>query len=165
MKECVFVPSDAVLANGYRLDDGRLIDLDKLNWRYDAMFDINTGEIDANSRNLVNLNMLIKGGRVKEEHCYQEEHCYIGEVHQGLNEEEYAELVERIQKDFRSKGYEVSTRALNYVLTGYRSGLKSAYRDEENGVHLFVACWENPLNVVLTTLHEKCKDWQTTYIC
>jgi hypothetical protein len=163
MKESVFVPNDTVLANGYRLDDGRLIDLSKLNWGYDVMFDINTGEIDADSKNLVNLNMLKKAGRLTEVHCYQEEHCYIGEVHQGLNEEEYAELVERIQMDFRSKGYKVSTRALDYVLHGYMSGFKSAYRDEENGVHLFVTCWENPLNVVLTTLHEKCKDWQTTY--
>ena len=40
--------------------------------------------------------------------------------------------------------------------------LKSGYRDEKNGYHLFTPCGCNPLSLRATSL-EKELDWQTTY--
>ena len=66
---------------------------------------------------------------------------------------------------FKSKGYNVSKDAIRHNFYCWQSGLKSGYRDEKNGYHLFTPCGGNPLSFRLTSLHEPCKDWQKTYEC
>ena len=65
---------------------------------------------------------------------------------------------------FKSKGFNVTEEAIRHNFYSWRSSLKSGYRDEKNGYHLFTPCGGNPLSFRLTTLHKPC-DWQITYEC
>lgn len=66
-------------------------------------------------------------------------------------------------KFFKKKGYNVTKEAIMHNYSCWRGSLKSGYRDEENGYHLFTPCGGNPLSFRLTSLHPTASDWQTTY--
>lgn len=72
--------------------------------------------------------------------------------------------IERIQKFFKKQGYNVTEEAIKHNFSAYSYGMKSGYRDEENGYHLFTPRNFNPLSFCLTTL-SKFTNWQTTYKC
>lgn len=65
---------------------------------------------------------------------------------------------------FKKHGYNVTEKAIYHNMNAYIMDMKSGYRDEENGYHLFTPCGHNPLSFELTSLNKNC-DWQTTYTC
>lgn len=72
--------------------------------------------------------------------------------------------IDRVQRYFKKQGYNVTEDAIKHNFNAYTYGMKSGYRDEENGYHLFTPCNLNPLTFSLTTL-SKFTNWQTTYEC
>lgn len=64
---------------------------------------------------------------------------------------------------FKKHGFNVTEEAIKHNLAAYRVDMKSGYRDEENGYHLFTPCGCNPLSLRLTSLNKNC-DWQKTYV-
>jgi hypothetical protein len=66
-----------------------------------------------------------------------------------------------VQKKFKENGYNVSLKAIKHNYDCWLCDFKSGYRGK--GYHLFTPCGCNPLSFRATTLHRKCKDWQTTY--
>ena len=70
-----------------------------------------------------------------------------------------------IVKYFNKKGYNVTLDAVEHNYNAWCCDMKSGYRDEENGYHLFTPYGCNPLQFRLSTLHPTAKDWQITYKC
>ncbi|MGN1217205.1 MAG: hypothetical protein ACI4TD_04430 [Phocaeicola sp.] len=66
---------------------------------------------------------------------------------------------------FKKQGYNVTREAVEHNFRAYLSDMKSGYRDDKNGYHLFTPCGCNPLSFRLTTLYPSCTDWQKTYEC
>ena len=150
---------------GYQLPDGRIIDLlDAKGYfalKYDRAFNLQTGEVFPEGKHpdgSVTLNDLnYQGG--KTVHCYDEvilnySHRYVLSPG-GLK---------MIQRRFAKKGYNVTKEAIQHQYDCWRWGGKSGYRDEQNGYHLFTPAGVNPFSLRLTSLHEKCSDWQKTYM-
>jgi hypothetical protein len=79
--------------------------------------------------------------------------------------EDLEDMVDDIVLWFNEHGYAVSPEAVGHNLSAWWGDMKSGYRDEKNGYHLFSPCGCNPLSVRLTTLDKLCEDWQTTYSC
>ena len=69
--------------------------------------------------------------------------------------------IDKVVKQFKENGWNVTREAVEHQLGGWKCG----YRDEANGYHLFTPCAGNELSFRATTLHDACKDWQTTYWC
>lgn len=69
-----------------------------------------------------------------------------------------------IQKEFIDNGFNVTMEALRHNYEAWYYDLKSGYRDEENGYHLFSPCGCNPLSFSASELIEG-NDWQITYVC
>ena len=151
---------------GYQLPDGRIIDLlnakGKFALTYNRAFDLKTGEIypvGEHPEGSVTLNDLDKQGG-KTVHCYDEHDMNFG-IRFKLDEKKLL----RIKRHFAKRGFQVTTEAIRHQYEAWRWGGKSGYRDEKNGYHLFTPCGVNPFSLRLTTLHEKCADWQITYVC
>lgn len=72
---------------------------------------------------------------------------------------------EFIKKFFKDKGYNVTDKAIKHQYQSWCADLKSGYRDEENGYHLFSPCGCNPFRLSLSSLSPRCKHWQETYEC
>lgn len=70
----------------------------------------------------------------------------------------------RIRRIFKRHGFDVTDKALEHNYGCWRDDLKSGFRDEENGYHLFTPCGCNPLSFTATKLNGKCDYWQKTYI-
>ena len=70
--------------------------------------------------------------------------------------------IKRIQAFFKKNGFNVTEDAIKHNFNAYLMDMKSGFRDEINGYHLFTPCCHNPLSFRLTTLNKNC-DWQTTY--
>lgn len=70
--------------------------------------------------------------------------------------------IKRIQKYFKSNGFNVTEEAIKHNFNAYLLDMKSGFRDEKNGYHLFTPCCHNPLSFRLTSLNKNC-NWQTTY--
>lgn len=66
---------------------------------------------------------------------------------------------------FAEHGYKVTLDAIKHNLLAWGADLKSGYRDEINGYHIFTPCGCNPLRFSLSTLHPSQTSWQTTYMC
>lgn len=74
--------------------------------------------------------------------------------------------LERVINEFKEHGFNVTEEAIQHNYNAWLYDLKSGYRDEENGYHLFTPCGCNPLSFRATNLDDEfCKDWQTTYEC
>ena len=74
-----------------------------------------------------------------------------------------AEIVSRTSEAFRELGFTVSDEAIRHNLDDWRSDLKSGFRDEKNGVHLFSPCGCNPLRFWISRLSEEGAGYQNTY--
>lgn len=69
-----------------------------------------------------------------------------------------------VVKFFEEHGYKVTLKAVQHNFNAWCGDLKSGYRDNINGYHLFTPCRCNPLRFSLTTLHPT-QDWQNTFAC
>jgi hypothetical protein len=69
-----------------------------------------------------------------------------------------------IRKEFIDNGFNITMEALRHNYEAWCCDLKSGYRDEENGYHLFSPCGCNPLSFRASELNYGCT-WQTTYEC
>lgn len=151
---------------GYQLPDGRIIDLldeeGHIFVKYDRPFNLKTGEVfpyNTHPDGSVTLNELnTQGG--KTVHCYDEV-----DLNYGVRFKLTTKKLEEIKKFFSKKGFEVTNEAIIHQYNHWNYGFKSGYRDEKRGYHLFTPCGGNPFCLRLTTLHEKCTDWQITYSC
>lgn len=68
-----------------------------------------------------------------------------------------------IMEEFAQEGFNVTWEALFHNYSAWLDDLKSGYRDEKNGYHLFSPCGCNPLSFRVSELRDDCSDWQTTY--
>ncbi len=73
--------------------------------------------------------------------------------------------VPAIQKYFKKNGFNVTEEAILHNFNAWMCDMKSGYRDEVNGYHLFTPCGCNPLSFRVSELHKPCEDWQQTYEC
>jgi hypothetical protein len=165
-----FVNSRFDTARGLQLEDGRILSLTADDgtalWDYDRAFSLETGEVFPSGQHpegSITLNELKNAGRLIECYPYDEydytESVTLSEV--VLNDELYS----RIQRDFLAHGFNVTTDAIRFCLEAWTEDLKSSYRDEANGYHMFCPCGLNTLSLRTTTLSPLCADWQTTYRC
>ena len=151
---------------GYQLPDGRIIDMMNENGhfalKYDRPFNLQTGEVfpyDTQPDGCVTLNDLTaQGGRTV--HCYDEVDMNFS-TRFKLDDKK----LRRIKKFFAKRGFNVTTEAVKHQFEAWWVGLKSGYRDKDNGYHLFTPCGGNPFSLRLTTLDSRCADWQKTYTC
>ena len=65
-------------------------------------------------------------------------------------------------REFKEHGFNVTREALVHNFSCWIGDLKSGYRDEKNGYHLFTPCGCNPLSFRATSLEPEL-DWQETY--
>lgn len=72
--------------------------------------------------------------------------------------------VKRIISFFKKNGFNVTKEAISHNFNAYLMDMKSGYRDDKNGYHLFTPCRHNPLSFRLTSLNNNCQ-WQKTYTC
>lgn len=103
------------------------------------------------------LNELVKKGFVLEAAIYREHDIDLGFI-RGMAERR----IERVLKEFREHGFNVTEKALMHNYRAWRNDLKSGFRDEENGYHLFTPCGCNPLSFRASSLEDGL-DWQKTY--
>ena len=123
----------------------------------------------------VEINELVRQGIVEEWHPSVKERGLYKEAYlfDALSKEKFVIIDEcgkspnydAIIRYFAERGFNVSRKALEYCFDAWRGDFKSAYRDEANGVHVFVPCGCNPFNITISELHESCKNWQKTYYC
>ena len=139
---------------GFQLNDGRIILVadEKFRLRFDEPIMVD-GQITT-------LNDLLREGKGKEVFPYEEYDINV----KGARNLTDKDLI-RIQKRFKKNGFNVSFEALFHNYHAWFMDMKSGYRDEENGYHLFSPCGCNPLSFRATTLCDNCKDWQITYEC
>lgn len=109
------------------------------------------------------VNQLIREGRLLEATIYR---CHDIAPKEFSNRFHCPRLTEkwirRFQEEFRKNGFPVTDEALLHNFTCWKGDLKSGYRDEANGYHLFTPCGCNPLSFHATSLEPEL-DWQFTY--
>lgn len=149
------VESKKDYTRGFQLNDGRIILVadEKYRLRFDEPIMVD-GEVTT-------LNDLKANGKGKEVFPYEE---YAINNIKGENNLSDKDLL-RIQRKFKKNGFNVTFEALFHNYQAWFIGLKSGFRDEQNGYHLFTPCGGNPLSFRATTLCDNCKDWQFTYEC
>lgn len=181
MDKIKFVQSRFETSWGWQLNDGRIIEVmseDKEHFiNYATPFNIETGEIDRTAyprkmykgkdglpdyapEGFTTLNNLKAQGNGNEVHCYDEYNINLG-VKPKMTER----LIKTIIEEFEDAGFKITEDAILHNFYAWSGSLKSAYRDEKNGYHLFSPCGGNPFILRATTLHDLCSDWQTTYEC
>lgn len=184
MKKLHFVTDKSQTQRGVQLKDGRIISLyDKDNHfylRYDDVIDLKRGVIvrplkhyNASSDDMTEkeldkgyttLNRLFAENAIKKVDC-------LNNVDYDRNIYPYSKNVKsrldpvKIQAYFKKHGYNITIYAINHQIDNWMQGLKSGYRDEENGYHLFTPCGCNPFSISCSTLNDLASDWQTTYAC
>ena len=174
MAKIQFVASRFEAQWGVQLNDGRIISVvdkdGKFLIRFDTPFNLETGEIGEEPpyepfgsnilpEGFTDLNTLIREGKGKEVFCYDQFDVDLGWIRKMSDRR-----VKSIRETFRKNGFNVSEEAILHNFDAWLGDMKSGYRDEENGYHLFTPCGCNPLSFRATTLNPMCKDWQTTYI-
>ena len=151
-------------------NDGRMCDVYAL--CYDAKVDLEKGLFlsiadgkEYKESTLPTINDLVELGKVVEGTCIEKKYnIFLQDVDRFGCELTMTDL-KKIQKEFKENGFNVTLKALKYNYSSWLGDLKSGYRDEKNGYHLFTPCGCNPLSFSATTLHPKCEDWQQTYFC
>ena len=171
MEKIKFVKTRNEAMWGYQLNDGRIID--RTNLRYDTPFNLETGEIyegddlqrtgknglpDDAPEGFTTLNNLNAQKLGHEVYCYDEYCINLGDKPKMGDKE-----INAIIAEFEEAGFKVTKKAILHNFYAWSGSLKSGYRDESNGYHLFTPCGGNPFSLSATTLHELCRDWQTTY--
>ncbi len=131
---------------------------------YGLHINLETMTADKTSVNCPTLNDLCGKGEWTEKFCY--ESFYINKSKEYYNSRVLK--IEDIDIDgildyCKNSGWEISKEGLVYCISGWLEDYKSAYRDEEHGIHIFIPCGHNPLFITLTKLHPLCEDWQITY--
>lgn len=162
---------------GFRLNDGRIIEVmtkeGRLLFRYDTPINLTTGEIgqrpeykpfakdeDRCPEGFTTLNILKREKKGDTVYCY-DEYC----IRLGMKAKVTIRKSIAIAHEFQKHGFKVTPEAVMHNYDAWRKGLKSGYRDEKNGYHLFSPCGGNPFDMRATTLEECCSDWQATYVC
>ena len=147
-------------------NDGRMADVYAL--CYDAKVDLENGLFlsiadgkEYKTSTLPTINDLVKEGLVVEGTCIEREYSVNFRNIVSLNDSD----IDKIIKEFKENGFNVTKDAILHNFDAWNCDFKSGYRDEENNYHLFSPCGCNPLSFRASTLHPKCADWQTTYIC
>lgn len=134
---------------------GNRLDLDNL-----LLF---TGKENEENPQYPDINELIKEGKVRDATIYRYHDiflprfpgCYEGPAFTS-------KVIRSVVEEFRANGFKVTREAVVHNYKAWFCDLKSGWRDEENGYHLFTPCGCNPLSFRATSL-EKELDWQTTY--
>lgn len=165
-KKLHFVGSRFDTQRGIELSDGRVMSLynedNEFYLRFDNPLNLSKGTFEPRVavENELTLNTIIRGGLGKEVHCYNELQYMVGDK---VDEMAFGAEMNSILWFFKKNGYNVTREAIKHNLAAWLCDMKSGYRDEVNGYHLFSPCGCNPLSFRLTTLHELCDDWQETY--
>lgn len=151
----------------FKLNSGKLIEvLNKEGHfviRYDTPFNLKNGHIYEGKRvpkTAVTLNSLRRDKQGDTVFCYDKHEISLGFI-KGLTEKRIGEVMRK----FKRAGFNVTKEAILHNYDAWCWGMKSGYRDEENGYHLFSPCGCNPFDLRVSTLEECCADWQTTYKC
>lgn len=148
------------------LPDNSMVDVYDV--RYDCKVDIynkkfiSIFDADYAKSTLPTINDLVAMGIMgKEGTCIENEYkVYLGNRH-SLNNAD----IDKIIAEFKANGFNVTKDAILHNFDAWKYDMKSGYRDDENGYHLFTPCGCNPLSFSATTLHKMCDDWQDTYEC
>lgn len=177
MEQIHFIQSRKDAQWSFLLNDGRIIEVmdksGKLLFKYDTPINLETGEIGleppytptAKDRQpypegFTTLNDLKKEGRGDTVYCYD---CH--DIDLGYPKTMTIKRALRLAREFRINGFDVSSVAIMHNFEAWHHGMKSGYRDERRGTHLFTPCGGNPFSLRATTLEECCRDWQKTYTC
>lgn len=70
--------------------------------------------------------------------------------------------IRKFIQEFKEHGFNVTRDAIIHNFSCWMGDLKSGYRDEKNGYHLFTPCGCNPLSFRVSSLEPEL-DWQITY--
>lgn len=134
---------------------GNRLDLDKML--------LYSGQDAEDHPELKDYNDLIREGRIEERTIYREYDVCPQNVPDRFSDRHLtARDFDRIIKEFAQHGFKVTREALRHNYSAWLGSLKSGYRDEANGYHLFTPCGGNPLSFRATSLDDRL-DWQTTY--
>ena len=167
MNKIKFINSRMDAQWAFKLTDGRMIEIvgldGKFAIKYDTPFNLATGEIfdekDVKPIDFaITLNHLKQNGLGDTIYCYDKYDVDLGDVTTLTDK-----MVDKICKEFADNGFKVTPQAIWHNYDSWVGDLKSGYRDEQNGYHLFTPCGCNPLSFRATNLMD-CLDWQTTYV-
>lgn len=112
---------------------------------------------------LPDYNDLIRSGRIEHRTVYRKWCIALKRVPSRFSDRHLSmKRFKEIIAEFRAHGFNVTIEALLHNYSCWLGGLKSGYRDETNGYHLFTPCGCNPLEFRATSLDSQL-DWQTTY--
>lgn len=153
MKIAKIVKSRKDCSRGVRLKDGRIIVVqegENLLMRYDEPF-----ELDGN---VTTLNDIILKKEGKDVYPYRQYTINI-----GWPEEMTIEKAREIRDKFAKKKFYVTEEAIFHNFEAWLKDMKSGYRDEEHGYHLFSPCGCNPFSLYATELTYGEEYWQKTY--
>lgn len=177
MAKIKFIASRKDAQWSFLLGDGRLIEVlgfEGFSIKYDTPFSLETGEIikrdpswPRSGESLPNyvpegyttLNNLKAQGLGDTVYCYDEYDIDLGRPRRLTRKD-----VDTMCDEFRENGFDVTPEAIMHNFSAWQGDLKSGYRDEKNGYHLFSPCGCNDLSFRATTLDGRL-DWQTTYEC
>lgn len=168
MEKINFVKTRKEAQWGVQLSDGRIIEVlnkgGELVLRFDTPFNLETGEILKSAKEcpegFITLNAILSEKRGKRVFCYDEFDVDLGFIRTMSDSR-----INGIIRKFKKNGFNVTKEAIMYNWNAWNWDMKSGYRDEENGYHLFTPCGHNPFSLRATTLEECCKEWQKTYEC
>ena len=153
---------------GVRLPDGRIVPVildHRVFIRFDQCLDLDKAIAypeGVNVDGLLTLNDWMRKGAM-EVFCY--DRCTYCRDRNWYPEKLGDTTIRKIIDYFKKQGYTVTKEAIRYCFEGWKGNMKSGYRDEKKGYHLFTpAGGINPLRFSLTTLDDRL-DWQTTYTC
>lgn len=109
------------------------------------------------------LNELVKDGLVLEKKAYRVHDIFLAAYSNRFTKRELTdERVDKIVREFKDHGFNVTKKAIRHNYEAWLSDFKSGYRDERRGYHLFTPCGCNPLSFRVSSLFEE-SDWQVTY--
>ena len=153
----------------FELPNGKMVNVYAC--RYDCKVDLenesfilSSDKEEYESSNLPKMEELVNQGIVKVVSCIERKYD-MNNIYQdryrvsNLSEKKIQSIINK----FKKNGFNVTREAIIHNFSCWLGDMKSGYRDEENGYHLFSPCGCNPLSFRASTLHPKCADWQTTY--
>lgn len=148
------------------LPNGKVLNVFPFRW--DAKIDLESemyipisDKEEYNNSTLPTIADLAKKNIIKVDTCIRFEHS----IHFSSRKRNlYKKDIKNIIKEFAENGLNVTEEAIIHNYECWLGDLKSGFRDEKNGSHLFTPCRCNPLQFHATSLekHPTC-DWQTTY--
>ena len=145
----------------FLLPNGKMVDVYCV--LYNSKVDLENGSYipstseNFNSSTLPTFNDLVRDNIVKVISCVESFSVDFDEDITYLTEEDFINT----QNKFKDNGFNVSLTALKHNYEAWLNDFKSGYRGKN--YHLFTPCGCNPLSFRVSTLHKKCKNWQTTY--